>query len=308
MIRQHNSLPKIKLSVASASAIRESELAAKARSKGFTRRPRPGQAPPVRGLRPKAAQDVELDYVEDDFLPSDEPDNDGDADCHGAPGDADLDKSTAWSKRMATKTQNWEAKRNIHSSKLRQWSVFSPLQQETRIVDRKQRLQESIDKAKHCHACCYLEDLQAVLAMEAGVEPAAAAAAAEDCMSVVSYRTVTYRFLEGSFRIGIPTVKCSLCGDVSEVCAVDYGCFGSSPVQPAEWYDLPLLDLYANLTFTAGLSATAFCTALNPIQGTLCRDPDMDDTEDISDMDATEDISDMDDRYANLTTSGLRTQ
>jgi hypothetical protein len=71
-------------------------------------------------------------------------------------------------------------------------------------------------------------------------------------------------------------------------------------VQPAEWYDLPLLDLYANLTFTAGLSATAFCTALKPIQGTLCRDPD---------MDATEDISDMDDRYANLTTpSGLRTQ
>ena len=158
MIRQRNSLPKIlKLSVASASAIRESELAAKARSEGFTRRPRLGQAPPVRGIRPKAAQDVELDYVEDDFLPSDEPDNDGDADYHGAPGDADLDKSTAWSKRMATKTQNWEAKRNIHSSKLRQWSVFSPLQQETRIADRKQRLQESIDKAKHCHACCYLE-------------------------------------------------------------------------------------------------------------------------------------------------------
>jgi hypothetical protein len=302
MIRQRNSLPKIlKLSVASASAIRESELAAKVRSEGFTRRPRLGQAPPVRGIRPKAAQDVELDYVEDDFLPSDEPDNDGDADYHGAPGDADLDKSTAWSKRMATKTQNWEAKRNIHSSKLRQWSVFSPLQQETRIADRKQRLQESIDKAKHCHACCYLEELQAVLTMEAGVEPAAAAAAAaEDCMSVVSYRTVTYRFLEGSFRIGIPTVKCSLCGDVLEVCAVDCGCFGSSPVQPAEWYDLPLLDLYANLTFTAGLSATAFCTALNPIQGALCRDPD---------MDATEDISDMDDRYANLTTtSGLRAQ
>lgn len=198
---------------------------------------------------------------------------------------------------MATKTQNWEAKRSMHTAKLRQWSVLSPLQQETRIADRKQRLQESIDKGKHCHSCCYLEELQAVLAKEAGVEAAEPAAAA-DCMSVISYRTVTYRFLEGSFRIDIPTVKCSLCGDVSEVCAVDCGCFGSSPVQPAEWYDLPLLDLYANLTFTAGLSATAFCTALNPIHS--CRDPD---------MDVNNDISDIDDRYANLTTaSGLSTR
>lgn len=295
MRRQQHSLPQTKLSVASASAIRESENAAKVRSEGFTRQPRPGQAPPVRGLGPKAAQDAELDYVEDVFLPSDEPDNEGDADSLGAPGDADPDKGTAWSKRMATRTQNWEAKRSMHGSKLRQWSVSSPEQQETLIADRKQRLQESIDKGKCCHFCGYLDDLQAVLAMEAGVE--AAEPAARDCMSVVSYRTVTYRFLQGSFRIDIPTVKCSLCDHVSEVCAVDCGCFGSSPVQPAEWYDLPLLDLYGNLAFNAGLSATAFCTALNPIH--RCRDPDM----------ATEDIPDMDDRYANLATaSGRSTQ
>ncbi len=88
---------------------------------------------------------------------------------------------------------------------------------------------------------------------------------------------------------------------VCEICAVDFACFGYTPVQPAEWYDLPLLDFYGNLTFTSGLSST---DSINPAQrSTLsihrCRDPDM----------ATEDVADMDDRYANLATaSGLSTQ
>jgi hypothetical protein len=78
---------------------------------------------------------------------------------------------------------------------------------------------------------------------------------------------VFYHTLGCSVSVQVPTVRCSACKETYEIPPSLCHCFGSSHVQPLDWYDTSVLEMYNSLAYTDGTSATVFCQALDSVCG-----------------------------------------
>jgi hypothetical protein len=105
-----------------------------------------------------------------------------------------------------------------------------------------QELQCRINMAAAAHPCCQL----------------VTAGDGMDLLDRVRVRPVIYHELGLAVEIQVPTWRCGVCSELWEASACDAHCFPSSPVEPAIWVDLVMLDIFRHLSINGGLSMTVY--------------------------------------------------
>ena len=224
------------------------------RRKPQRRAKRPGQLPPAHNAKRGRSTALYSDSV-----------SGYDADCEDSgldelaptPAHATAFKVTTASishkERVHRAHNSWNVRRSYNRDCLRLSAASSFAAAQHRQEQQREAFEALIAEVKGDHGCIYLLKT---------CKPSSGFAAE---IQEVSSREVFYHTLGCSVSVQVPTVRCSACKDTYEIPPSLCRCFGSSPVQPLDWYDTSVLDMYSSLAYTDGTSATVFCQALDSV-------------------------------------------
>jgi hypothetical protein len=171
--------------------------------------------------------------------------------------------SISHAERLERVHQHWQQRRIWDIREHHSWLAHGVLGSgERQQLAGQAELDARVQAALQCHPCC----CAAVTAVHDGNSVVEAA----DCPELpwqppvplpVSHRTVTVFGAGIAYDVGVPTVRCDICGATWELSPCEVGCFPSSPLRSETWYEADLLATFTELAFV-GTTAGEFCGAV----------------------------------------------
>lgn len=128
-----------------------------------------------------------------------------------------------------------------------QLTQYSGLHQKHRSATRNlvlNRVQQRVDDSWQLHSCCQLPDGSC----------SAASMTVQPLVEAVTFWSMT---CHGELRL--PSWYCSSCQTSITPTPVPAGCWPSSPVHAAAWFEIDLLETFMRLSLDGGVSCSGLC-------------------------------------------------